>query len=332
MGAMRRINLTLLAAVATFATCAADDHDTAQVAANDSTAMSVSTAIAMTDSIKNAEGTDFIIEVAQASDIAGGGSAIKTDSIPGITLFNGQPNIYDMPYSISANYPNYRRLAGNTAVLVAGGATALIILECLPENSTQWDRKDIKNVPFFQRYYNNVIRGPHWDGDTWFFNYVLHPYAGAAYFMSARSQGFNMWYSALYSFCISTFFWEYGVEAFMERPSIQDLIVTPVVGSIIGELFYRAKRQIVHNDYRLLGSKPLGYVVAFLLDPVNEMLGYFRGNHAHSYYSRHSLTHHIPTEVSFTPTVTSAPDSSLPPMARIGNHGFTPGFNLTVTF
>ncbi len=332
MGTLNRIYFTLIAASAAFSAFAADMDDARVSASEAAGRVNVAGAIAATDSIRRAEGADFIMDVAEASDVAAAGSAIKTDSIPGLTLFNGQPNIYDMPYSISGNYPNYRRLAGNTAVLVAGGAAALIILECLPENSTQWDRKDIKDVPFFQRYYNNVIRGPHWDGDTWFFNYVLHPYAGAAYFMSARSQGFNMWYSALYSFCISTFFWEYGVEAFMERPSIQDLIVTPVVGSIIGEFFYRAKRHIVHNDYRLLGSKPLGYVVAFLLDPVNEMLGYFRGNHAHSYYSRNSVRRHIEPEVSLTPTATTGCDTSLPPMARLGNRGFTPGFNLTVTF
>lgn len=263
---------------------------------------------------------DIIVDMASASADPVTGSPIPSDSVPGLVLFNGQPNIYDMPYSLTANYPNYKRLAGNTAVLVAGGITALVVLELLPENSTNWDRSSIKSVPFFQRYYNNVIHGPHWDGDDFIFNYVLHPYAGAAYFMSARSQGFSFWYSALYSFCISTFFWEYGVEAFMERPSIQDLIITPVVGSVIGELFYKAKRQIVHNDYKLLGWKPLGYVAAFLLDPVNEALGWFRGNNAHGYAARHAASYSR-TEVSLTPTLTSTAGS-----------GFAPGFNLSITF
>lgn len=243
--------------------------------------------------------------------------SVPADSVPAPALYNGQPNIYDMPYSLSGNYPNYKRLAGNTAVLVAGGVTALIVLECLPEDATNWNRAAIKDVPLFQRYYNNVIHGPQWDGDKFIFNYVLHPYAGAAYFMSARSQGFSFWYSALYSFCISTFFWEYGVEAFMEVPSIQDLIITPVAGSLLGELFYIAKRRIVRDDYRLLGWKPLGYVAAFLLDPVNELLGYFRGNHAH-----HSTA--AAAEVTLAPAIHSArrPGGTMP----------APGFNLTVTF
>lgn len=200
-----------------------------------------------------------------------------------------RPCIYDMPYSISANYPNYRRLAANTGVLIAGGLTTLVILDLLPENATNWNKKEETEVPMAERYYNNVMNGPHWDHDNPIFNYVLHPYAGAAYYMSARSQGFNMWYSALYSFAVSTIFWEYGIEAFMEIPSIQDLFVTPLGGWLIGEFFYKAKRYIVEHDYRLWGSKACGYIAAFLLDPVNECLGYFRGNEAHGWSKRHNV-------------------------------------------
>lgn len=199
------------------------------------------------------------------------------------------PCIYDMPYSISANYPNYRRLAANTGVLIGGGLATLVILDLLPENATNWNKKEEAEVPMAERYFDNVMNGPHWDGDNPVFNYVLHPYAGAAYYMSARSQGFNMWYSALYSFAVSTIFWEYGVEAFMEIPSYQDLIITPLGGWLLGEAFYRAKRYIVEHDYHLLGSKALGYAAAFVCDPVNEFLGYFRGNDAHGWSKRHNV-------------------------------------------
>lgn len=210
-----------------------------------------------------------------------------------------RPCIYDMPYSLSANYPNYHRLAANTAVLFGGGITALVVLDLLPDDATNWNKSDETKVSMTERYYRNVMDGPHWDGDSPIFNYILHPYAGAAYFMSARSQGFNFWYSALYSFAISTFFWEYGVEAFMEIPSWQDLIITPVCGSIVGELLYKAKRYIVEHDYRLLGSKALGYVTAFICDPVNEFLGYFRGNDAHGWTQRHHLE--INSQLSLQP-------------------------------
>lgn len=48
----------------------------------------------------------------------------------------------------------------------------------------------------------------------------------------------------------------------MERPSIQDIFVTPLVGSALGEMFYKLKRHIVSNDYRLWGSPVIGNIVA----------------------------------------------------------------------
>ncbi len=187
-------------------------------------------------------------------------------------------NIYDMPYSGSANYTNHKRLWLNTGVLFGAGFVTLGILQMLPENTTGWSTAELRKTPFFQRWTTNVKKGPVWDHDLAIFNYVLHPYAGAAYYMGARSQGCNIFYSFLYSAGISTIFWEYGIEAFMEIPSIQDLIITPVAGSIIGEGFYLLKRNIVSNDYRLFGSRFLGNVVSYLIDPVNEVIGIFAGN------------------------------------------------------
>lgn len=230
---------------------------------------------------------------------------------------NTPVSIYDMPYSINDSYPNYRRLAGNSAVLMAGGILTLGILSILPEDATAWNKKETRTVPMFQRYFDHVMHGPVIDHDSAIFNYVLHPYAGAAYYMSARSQGFNMWQSWLYSFLVSTVFWEFGVEAFMEYPSIQDLIVTPMGGLLLGEAFYLAKRYIVQHDYELLGTKWLGYPAAFLLDPVNECLGYFRGNNARGWSSRH----YAESTVNFTPQITPL---------RGGGVGY--GFSVNVTF
>ncbi len=189
-----------------------------------------------------------------------------------------RPTLYDYPYSRTLSLPNWKHLWINTSILVAGGVTTLLILKSLPMDATAWNKHENAQVPMFKRYINNIKAGPVWDDDNPVFNYVLHPYAGAAYFMGARGAGFNFWGSFLYSFCISTFFWEYGFEAFNEIPSVQDLIITPVIGSLIGEGFYLVKRKIVENGYRLCGSRVLGYAVAFLVDPLNELTGYFRGD------------------------------------------------------
>ena len=140
-------------------------------------------------------------------------------------------------------------------------------------------------------------RGPEWDHDNAIFNYILHPYAGAVYFMSARSCGFSYRESLLYSAAVSTIGWEFGIEAFMERPSYQDLVITPVIGSLIGELCYRGKREIMDNGYRLLGSSVVGHIAAILLDPVNGVLDLFRGDPSRRNYSALTLQ---PNSVALT--------------------------------
>lgn len=191
------------------------------------------------------------------------------------------PSIYELPYSMRGHSYQWKRLWTNTAVLCGAYVGTLLVLECLPEDATSWNRASLQQTPPLKRWYQNVFkRGPEWDHDNPIFNYVLHPYAGAVYFMSARSCGFNFYQSLLYSACISTIGWEFGIEACMERPSIQDIFITPLVGCVIGELFYKLKRNIVEHDYRLFGSPVLGNIVAFLIDPVNEVIGLFCGNPA----------------------------------------------------
>ena len=191
------------------------------------------------------------------------------------------PSIYELPYSMRGHSYHWKRLWTNTAVLCGAYVGTLLVLECLPEDATSWNRASLQQTPPLKRWFKNVFkRGPEWDHDNPIFNYVLHPYAGAAYFMAARSCGFNFYQSLLYSACISTIGWEFGIEACMERPSIQDIFVTPLVGSAIGELFYKLKRNIVAHDYRLFGSPVIGNIVAFLIDPVNEVVGLFAGNPA----------------------------------------------------
>lgn len=210
---------------------------------------------------------------------------VKTDSVYSESTYRkvagkkAPPiNIYDMPYSMTDNYTNGRMLRINTGILAAAGVLTLGILQTLPEGATNWNKKSISEIPFFKRWSTNVGKGPVWDKDGFVFNYILHPYGGAVYYMAARSQGLNLFYSFLYSAGVSTLLWEYGVEAFMEVPSTQDLFVTPLAGLVLGEGFYLLKRHIVANDYRLFGSGVVGNVIAYLIDPVNEVVGIFAGN------------------------------------------------------
>lgn len=229
-----------------------------------------------------------------------------------------RPSIYSLPYSLTTNVPDWKRLWINSAIYAGAFGGTLLVLECLPEDATTWNRAAIQQVPPGKRWFRNVFkRGPEWDHDRWIFNYVLHPYAGAVYFMAARSAGFNFWRSFLYSSIVSNIGWEFGVEAFMERPSYQDLVITPVVGSIIGEGFYRLKRKIVANNYHFLGSRALGGIVAFVIDPVNELVDLIGHSGTHNLYRPESpAMHDCGVTSSFMPAMV----------------GGAPGFRFACTF
>lgn len=232
-------------------------------------------------------------------------SVVHMSKVQAIVTGNHTISPYELPYSVTGNTYDWHRLWINTATLSGAFVGTLLVLECLPEDATSWNRAELQDVPLLKRWNKHVIKkGPEWDHDKFYFNYILHPYAGAAYFMAARSCGFNFWRSGLYSSIVSTVGWEFGIEAFMERPSIQDIFVTPIVGSCIGEGFYHVKRWLVDNDYRLFGSPVLGGMLAFLVDPVNEFTGLWLGNPAHK-IARDRATGGYGRGVSLTPSIIS---------------------------
>jgi hypothetical protein len=173
------------------------------------------------------------------------------------------------------DHRDYKRL-GITSGMYAGTAVlAFGILWVMPESASNWDKEEIKQKGIFWKWKENVKAGPVWDEDDWVLNYVTHPYSGGVYYMTARSSGFNIFESFLYSAFMSTCFWEYGIEAFAEIPSKQDLIITPVLGSIVGEGFFYAKKSILKNDHQVLKSRFLGYTTLVLIDPFNTILDGF---------------------------------------------------------
>lgn len=109
------------------------------------------------------------------------------------------------------------------------------IMILLPKSITNW--KENYWLYFGQNFKRAYTIPPIWDKDPWPVNYIGHPLQGAIFFNSLRSQGCSFLASAGFN-VFHTLLWEYGSEAVMERPSIQDLITTPVTGIALGELFH----------------------------------------------------------------------------------------------
>jgi len=128
------------------------------------------------------------------------------------------------------------------AQFVAAGLTLLA-----PESFSGWSAEEKRNS--FKKYGNNFVH-PVMDKDKFYINYVLHPYWGATYYTRARERGFDQGSSFVYSTLMSALY-EFGSECFYEKPSIQDLVVTPVVGSILGAYIFEPWRESIKRKQEL---------------------------------------------------------------------------------
>lgn len=84
---------------------------------------------------------------------------------------------------------------------------------------------------------------PVWDTDGVIANYVLHPIMGAEAYLTVRNRDYGPIESFLFATAVSVG-WEYLFEAWVERPSGQDLLVTSPIGSLQGELRFQMRRRV----------------------------------------------------------------------------------------
>jgi hypothetical protein len=185
---------------------------------------------------------------------------------------------YFHPYSFNRHSPSrirWDKLGINTGWIGAFSLAFMGIIYAFPVNISNWYDRSIS----LKNYWEHVSTTPVVDRDGWLINGLGHGALGAFYYSSARDAGVNAWGSLMYTAFISTFAWEYGIEAIMEIPSVQDLIFTPAFGAVMGEGFYCLKRTIVHNNYYVGSSRFFGCFFAFILDPLGELTNYASKEH-----------------------------------------------------
>ncbi|MHB1187279.1 DUF3943 domain-containing protein [Thiobacillus sp.] len=159
--------------------------------------------------------------------------------------------------------PDWPGAGRDTAYFLGYQFAAITVLYVAPESISGWDSEQKSNYSF-DKWRHNVSE-PVWDEDRWWINYILHPYWGGAYYIRARERGLDRAQAFLYSALLSTLF-EYGAEALAEPVSIQDLIVTPVVGALVGEyLFSPLRERIRAKPGKLVWSDK---AILFITDPL----------------------------------------------------------------
>jgi hypothetical protein len=170
------------------------------------------------------------IEAADASFIGHGSARQEAPA--------GESNGYNWR-GAALDQPDWRGVRRDITYFLGYQFAAIGVLYVAPESVSGWDSEQKRSYDF-SKWRNNIK--PVWDEDVWWINYVTHPYWGGAYYIQARERGLDRTQAFWYSSLISTLF-EFGAEALAEPASIQDLVVTPVMGFLVGEYVFTPLRQ-----------------------------------------------------------------------------------------
>ena len=127
----------------------------------------------------------------------------------------------------------------------------------------------------FGRHYQEAFTKPpifdssrrafEWDGDHWTINVIGHGLLGSELYLRARTCGFG-WAGSLAFAAGSTVVWEYAFEGNGVRPSLLDLIYTPLSGLVLGEARHYAWRSA--DD---ISDPTWRAVVKAIVDPLGEL-------------------------------------------------------------
>jgi hypothetical protein len=161
---------------------------------------------------------------------------------------------------------DWKGLGRDAVYFVGYQAVFAGVLYLLPESVTKWTDEQKRTT--VNKWAENV-QSAAWDKDPLLVNYIGHPYFGATYYIRARERGFGEFGSFLYSGFLSALY-EYGIEAFFEPPSYQDLIVTPVGGLLIGKFIFEPIRASIKSKTELAWSD---HLILILTDPLGAANG-----------------------------------------------------------
>ncbi|WP_413584326.1 DUF3943 domain-containing protein [Bdellovibrio sp. HCB274] len=111
----------------------------------------------------------------------------------------------------------------------------------------------------WQNFVSYPLR-PEFDKDSFDYNIVKHAISGNYYYLYYRSRG----YSEVEAFqwtILSSLAFEFAIETFTERPSIQDMYQTPIYGTLLGMGTERASRYFLERESKV------AHVVGYILNP-----------------------------------------------------------------
>lgn len=163
---------------------------------------------------------------------------------------------YEFNYKLHRS-STYRALRTSGEILLFCGIGIANYYATRKENEVDW---------VYEYKWEDVDRkiedGWYWDPNNFNTNSIYHLYAGMIYYQTARSNYYTVPESFLWSFG-GSLLWEY-IGEWREQVSANDMIFTPIVGSITGEAFIQTTRFIEKK----MDPGVLRDIITFILDPV----------------------------------------------------------------
>lgn len=170
--------------------------------------------------------------------------------------FRDQPLLHPEPASLPAERsklpeigpPPPHHSVKTFAVFTVASFVGIGVYALAPSSFTGTTKDGKQYEESWNSFKDAWTKPPVKDTDAWTVNYLGHPYFGALFYLSQRNYGESPLHSFLFSTFMSTAF-EYFIESWSEQPSINDLIVTPVVGSILGEVIFLATQEMRKDGF-----------------------------------------------------------------------------------
>ncbi|MCG6924197.1 MAG: DUF3943 domain-containing protein [Acidobacteria bacterium] len=115
-----------------------------------------------------------------------------------------------------------------------------------------------------QTWWTNLKRGFGYDGNKFDTNHLYHPWNGASYFSTGRSNGLGFWPSVAFA-ATGSLLWECCGE--VQQMSLNDLVSTALGGVAVGEALHRVASVVLDNRDRGV-TRALREAGVLLMDPV----------------------------------------------------------------
>lgn len=120
-----------------------------------------------------------------------------------------------------------------------------------------FQREPIQEMGSFKNWYTNMYQ-PHFDLDSYYYNIIMHSLAGMSYYLFYRSRGYSKGMAFLWGF-VSQVLFEFTIETITERPSFQDLFLTPTLGTLVGITVEYISNALLSTN--CIAAHILGYIL-----------------------------------------------------------------------